>query len=77
MHRNRKWWIDPAVQFDNLQLLFQNYSTKPILVEKVTVQQLRASNTETGAVKKRSPTRSSQAAHRKISPVYSQKICRL
>ncbi|ETN85360.1 SH2 domain protein, partial [Necator americanus] len=37
MHKNKKWWIDPAVQFDTLASLFENYMTKPLLVEKDTV----------------------------------------
>ncbi|RCN34701.1 hypothetical protein ANCCAN_19452 [Ancylostoma caninum] len=37
MHKNKKWWIDPDVQFDTLALLFENYTTKPILVDKNSV----------------------------------------
>ncbi|EYC42750.1 hypothetical protein Y032_0520g2858 [Ancylostoma ceylanicum] len=37
MHKNKKWWIDPDVQFDTLALLFENYATKPILVDKNSV----------------------------------------
>ncbi|CAJ0589943.1 unnamed protein product [Cylicocyclus nassatus] len=37
MHKNQKWWIDPASQFDTLASLFENYMTKPLLVEKDSV----------------------------------------
>ncbi|KAE9416605.1 hypothetical protein Angca_005034, partial [Angiostrongylus cantonensis] len=37
MNKNKKWWIDPTDQFETLPLLFESYTTKPLLVEKETI----------------------------------------
>ncbi|KAK6049943.1 hypothetical protein COOONC_12552, partial [Cooperia oncophora] len=37
MHKSKKWWIDPAIQFDTLASLFEHYQTKPLLVEKDSI----------------------------------------
>uniref|UniRef100_A0A7I4YTE0 Tyrosine-protein kinase n=1 Tax=Haemonchus contortus TaxID=6289 RepID=A0A7I4YTE0_HAECO len=37
MHKNKKWWIDPATQFDKLVSLFEHYQTKPLQLDKDAV----------------------------------------
>ncbi|PIO67047.1 SH2 domain protein, partial [Teladorsagia circumcincta] len=34
MHKSKKFWIDPAVQFETLASLFEHYQTKSLLVDK-------------------------------------------
>ncbi|KAK6018966.1 protein tyrosine kinase, partial [Ostertagia ostertagi] len=37
MHKSKKFWIDPAIQFDTLASLFEHYQTKSLLVDKESI----------------------------------------